>query len=172
MARRLNPRIYIIARTRFLPEVKPLYELGVNEVIREEFETSVEIFTRVLGKYLIPRDEIEKFIAEVRADGYGMFRSLSRELHSFSDLRLHLPNFEISRFRIDEGSSLAGKSLAEIALRKKYGGTLLAIRRDSKILSDIGGETAFRTNDILVLLAPPEKIAAMTDLFHDSEKVD
>jgi CPA2 family monovalent cation:H+ antiporter-2 len=172
MARRLNPRIYIIARTRFLPEVKPLYELGANDVIPEEFETSVEIFTRVLGKYLIPRDEIEKFIAEVRADGYEMFRSLSRELHSFSDLRLHLPDFEISTFRIDEGSLLAGKSLAEIALRKKYGVTLLAIRRDSKILSDIGGETAFRANDILVLLAPPEKIAAMTGLFHDSEKGD
>jgi CPA2 family monovalent cation:H+ antiporter-2 len=172
MARRLNPMIYIIARTRFLPEVKPLYDLGASEVIPEEFETSVEIFTRVLGKYLIPRDEIDKFVAEVRADGYEMFRSLSRELHSFSDLRLHLPDFEISTFRIREGSSLVGKSLAEIELRKKYGVSLLAIRRDSKTLSQIGGETTFRANDILVLLAPPERIAAMTGLFHDSEKGD
>jgi len=172
IARRLNQKIYIIARTRFLTEVKPLYELGASEVIPEEFETSVEIFTRVLGKYLIPRDEIDKFIADVRADGYEMFRSLSKEPVSFSDLRLHLPDFEISTFRIHEGSSLAGKSLAEIELRKKYGVTLLAIRRDSKILSDIGGETTFRANDILVLLAPPKKIAAMTSLFHGSEKGD
>jgi CPA2 family monovalent cation:H+ antiporter-2 len=166
-ARRLNPKIYIIARTRFLPEMRPLYELGANEVIPEEFETSVEIFTRVLGKYLIPRDEIEKFVSEVRAEGYEMFRSLSRELHSFSDLRLHLPDFEISTFRIDEGSPLIGKSLAEIELRKKYAVTLLAIRRDSKIFSDIGGETTFRANDILVLLAPPDKIATITSVFHN-----
>jgi CPA2 family monovalent cation:H+ antiporter-2 len=41
-ARSLNPRLHIITRTRYLPEMKPLYELGANEVIPEEFETSVE----------------------------------------------------------------------------------------------------------------------------------
>jgi len=170
MARRLNPKIYIIARTRFLQEMKPLYELGANEVIPEEFETSVEIFARVLGKYLIPRDEIEKFIAEVRADGYDMFRSLSKESASFSDLKLHLPDLEISTIRVNEGSSLVGKSLAQIELRKKLGVTLLAIRRDSQIISDLGGDTEFYANDVLVLLAPGNKIGAITGLFHDSEK--
>jgi CPA2 family monovalent cation:H+ antiporter-2 len=48
MARQLNPTIYIIVRTRFLQEIKQLYTLGADEVIPEEFETSVEIFTRVL----------------------------------------------------------------------------------------------------------------------------
>jgi len=79
MARRLNPAIYIIVRTRFLQEIKPLYTLGADEVIPEEFETSVEIFTRVLLKYLVPRDAINKFIAEVRTDNYEMFRSASFE---------------------------------------------------------------------------------------------
>ncbi len=46
--------------------MKPLYELGANEVIPEEFETSVEIFTRVLAKYLIPKAEIEGLVAEIR----------------------------------------------------------------------------------------------------------
>jgi len=78
-ARSLNPRLHIITRTRFLQEMKPLYELGANEVIPEEFETSVEIFSRVLARYFIPRDEIETFAAKVRSDGYGMFRSLSEE---------------------------------------------------------------------------------------------
>jgi CPA2 family monovalent cation:H+ antiporter-2 len=59
IARRLNPTLCIIARTRFVQEMKHLYELGANEVIPEEFETSVEIFTRVLVKYLISADEIE-----------------------------------------------------------------------------------------------------------------
>jgi len=172
MARRLNPKIYIIARTRFLQEMKPLYELGANEVIPEEFETSVEIFTRVLGKYLIPRDEIEKFIAEVRADGYEMFRSLSKESASFSDLKLHLPDVEISIIRVNEGTSLVGKSLAQIELRKKYGVTLLAIRRDSQIISDPGGDTKFCANDILVLLGSPNKIAVITGLFHDLEEAE
>jgi len=170
IARRLNPTLYIIARTRFVQEMKHLYELGANEVIPEEFETSVEIFTRVLVKYLMPRDEIERFTAEVRTDGYEMLRCPSGEPASMSDLKIHLPDIEISTFRVNQGSPLVRKSLAQIELRKKYGVTLLAIRRDSQTLSDIGGETEFYANDILVLLAPSDKIAALTGLFHGSEK--
>jgi CPA2 family monovalent cation:H+ antiporter-2 len=170
IARRLNLTLYIIARTRFLQEMEHLYELGANEVIPEEFETSVEIFTRVLGKYLMPRDEIERFTAEVRADGYEMLRSLPKESAFFSDLKIHLPDFEISTFRVNQESTLAGKTLAQIQLRKKLGVTLLAIRRDSQIISDPGGDTKFCVNDILVLLGPPNRIAALANLFHDSEK--
>jgi CPA2 family monovalent cation:H+ antiporter-2 len=165
IARRLNPTLCIIARTRFVQEMKHLYELGANEVIPEEFETSVEIFTRVLVKYLISADEIERFTAEVRADGYEMLRSLSREKTSLSDLKFHIPDIEISALRVHPGSCVVGKSLAQIALRKKYGVTLLAIRRPSKIVSDIGAETRFCADDLLLLLAQPHKIHSIKNLF-------
>ena len=73
IVRRLNPKVHLIVRSRYLLEMKPLYELGANEVIPEEFETSVEIFTRVLAKYLIPKTEIEALVCEIRSDGYEMF---------------------------------------------------------------------------------------------------
>ncbi len=169
LVRLLNPKVHIIARTRFVQEMAPLLELGANEVIPEEFETSIEIFTRVLMKYLIPREDIERYIAEVRADGYEMFRSLSTEPAAFSDLKLHLADVEISTFRVDESSPIAGKSLAEIDLRKRYGVTLLAIRRDWKILPNPGGDTKLCANDVLVILGPPEKMAKVADLFLHSE---
>src|SRR6185369_10993060 len=62
LARHLSPSLHIIVRTRYILEVEPLYKLGVNEVIPEEFETSVEILSRVLRNYLVPRDEIERCI--------------------------------------------------------------------------------------------------------------
>ena len=159
IARRLNPKAHIIIRTRYLQEMKPLYELGANEVIPEEFETSVEIFTRVLAKYLIPKDEIEKLVAEVRSDSYEMFRSLSKETVSFCDLDLQLPDVEISTLRIAEMSPLVGKSLAEIELRKKYGVTVLAVRRNSQILSNPDVDMLFYANDVLFVLGAPEKVA-------------
>lgn len=69
-ARKLNPGLHIIIRTRFMRDMKELSALGADEVIPEEFETSVEIFTRVLNKYHIPHEEIEKLVAEIRANGY------------------------------------------------------------------------------------------------------
>ena len=38
LARQLNPRVHIIARTRFIAEVGPLFDLGADEVVPEEFE--------------------------------------------------------------------------------------------------------------------------------------
>jgi len=167
--RRLNSEVHLIVRTRYLQEVKPLYELGADEVIPEEFETSVEIFTRVLAKYFIPRDEIERLVAEVRSDGYEMFRSLSKESLSFSDLKLHLPDVEISTLRVAERSPLVGKSLAEIELRKKYGVTVLAIRRNSQILSNPNVNMPFCANDMLFVLGPPDRIAEVASLTHNPE---
>jgi CPA2 family monovalent cation:H+ antiporter-2 len=170
ISRRLNPKAHIIVRTRYLQEMKPLYELGATEVIPEEFETSVEIFSRVLAKYLVPRDEIEKLVAEVRSDGYEMFRSLSKESASFSDLKLQLPDVEVSVLRVGQRSPLAGKSLAQIQLRKKYEVTVLAIRRDSQILTSPYGDIQLTANDVLFVLGPPDKIAMVTSLFRNPEE--
>jgi len=48
LARRLNPDIYILVRTRFASQVEELKNAGADQVIPEEFETSIEIFSRVL----------------------------------------------------------------------------------------------------------------------------
>jgi len=167
IARRFNPKAHIIIRTRYLQEMKPLYELGANEVIPEEFETSVEIFTRVLAKYLIPRDQIERLVAEVRSDGYEMFRSLSKQVASFSDLKLQLPDIEIGTLRVGEKSPLVGKTLTQVDLRKKYAVTVLAIRRGSQMLSSPHGDIPLSAKDVLFVLGPPEKIAQVTSLFRN-----
>jgi len=170
IVRRLNPKVHLIVRSRYLQEMKPLYELGANEVIPEEFETSVEIFTRVLAKYFIPRDEIERLVTEIRSDGYEMFRSLFKESSSFSDLNLQLPNVEISALRVVERSPLVGRSLAEIELRKKYGVTVLAIRRNSQILSNPNVNIPFCANDVLFVFGPPDRVAEVAGLSQNAEE--
>jgi len=168
IVRRYNPKVYLIVRTRYVQEMKPLYDLGADEVIPEEFETSVEIFTRVLVKYLIPRDEIEKFTAEVRADGYGILRSSSKESAFLSDLKTHLPDIEITTFRINHGSSLIGKSLAQIDFRKKYGVTLLAIQRGLQTVTNPGGNTRLCENDLLVVIVRAQNLGALSALLQHS----
>jgi len=166
IVRRLNPNVHLIVRTRYLQEMKSLYELGANDVVPEEFETSVEIFSRVMGKYLIPKDEIERFICEVRSDGYEMFRSLSGKPSSFPGLKLHIPGVEVSALRVKEKSPLVGKTLAQVDMRRKFGVTVVAIRRNSQILSNPDGGAQIRIEDVLLVLASPDKIAAVAGLFY------
>jgi CPA2 family monovalent cation:H+ antiporter-2 len=155
IARKLNPSVHIIARTRFFQETGPLYDLGASEVIPEEFETSVEIFTRVLMKYLVPRYEIERFIAEVRSDGYQMFRSISKQKTSFPDLKFALPDVETNMVWVGEGSFLAGNTIANLNLRHRFGITLLAVRRETEIFSNPESSLEICAGDILVVLGKP-----------------
>ena len=164
LARRLNPKIHIITRTRYVEEMEPLYSLGANEVIPEEFETSIEIFTRVLAKYLIPRDEIENFITEVRSDGYEMFRSIAKKGVTCGSLPA-FPELETTSFRVKENSPIAGKTLVQTELRKKYGVTLLVIYRGSEILSNPDGKTILYPNDMVLLLGSPDNLLKVADIF-------
>jgi len=107
-------------------------------------------FTRVLAKYLIPREQIEGLVAEARSDGYEMFRSFYKKSLSLSDLKLHLPDVKISALTVAEGSALTGKSIAEVDLRKRFGVTVLAIRRDSQILSNPDGDTQLLSQDVII----------------------
>ena len=158
MARRLNPKIHIIARTRFFAETAALRELGANEVIAEEYETSVEIFARVLAKYLVPKEEIDLFTAETRKGGYQMLRKAAQAPASLADLKLNFPDMEISSIRVNERAPVVGRSLAELKLRTKYGVTLLAIRRGPQILDNPDGQTQILGDDILILLGSPSKL--------------
>ena len=54
--------------------MEELNALGADEVIPEEFETSIEIFTRVLHNFLIPQEDIEKFTNSLRSDNYSLFQ--------------------------------------------------------------------------------------------------
>ena len=70
----LSETPYIVVRTRFLKEIETVMKLGADFVIPEEFETSLEIFTHVLRKYLIPEDKIDNLVSQIRSDQYEIFR--------------------------------------------------------------------------------------------------
>ncbi len=152
----LNPYLHLIVRTRFVSEIGPLSELGADEVIPEEFETAVEIFIRVLQHYLVPQQDIDRFMAEVRADGYQMLRSQPRSLVSIYDMSGCLSESEMKVIQLEEGSPFAGKTIAEIGMRKNFGVTIMAIRRQEKMTPNPAADTALQAGDVLILFGTSE----------------
>lgn len=165
LAKRMNPNIYIIARTRFLKEMGLLYEIGADEVVPEEYETSIEIFARLLDKYLVPRDQIEKFIDEVRADGYKMLRSYAGEETDAGKICTSLPGVQMITLKVESDSYLAGKTIDETQLRKKYGVTLLAIQRKEKVMPNPDAGTVLMVNDLCIVLGSAEDTSKARQLF-------
>ena len=165
MVRLLNPRIHIIVRIRYFAQADTLLALGADEVVPEEYEASIEIFTRVLHKYLVPREEIEAVIKSVRERGYQMLRSTSPAKPVMMDLDLYLSGMEVRVMRVQERSNAIGRTLAALNLRKDYGITVLAINRQgSKILLPDGDEH-FEPGDNVVLLGMPDLLVFADTIF-------
>lgn len=164
-ARRMNPGIHVIVRTRYILEMEPLYKLGVNEVIPEEFETSIEILSRVLRKYLLTHDEIERCVSEVRGDSYEMFRSMSHRHSQAVGISGFLTGAELGTFRVGSTSPLVGHSLRDGILRDRSGATLLMIKRGSNVIPNPDPVWELRENDIVLILGTPEQLAAAASLF-------
>ena len=165
LARRLNPALHIIVRTRYMSEMQSLFALGANEVIPEEFETSIEIFSRVLRNYLVPRDIVDRSVREIRRDGYEMFRSLREQHRPMDYLRNFVRGIELEIYRVQEGSPLRGRSLAEVDLRQKTGATVVAIQSDVQILVNPAPNSSFVVGDVVLVLGTPEQLARAGTLF-------
>lgn len=158
LSKKMNPALFVIVRTRFFREMASLYNLGADVVVPEEFETSVEIFTRVLQRYMVPRQEIERFTSEIRADGYQMLRISHEDDTPLSDLELKKSGVDLTTLRLPESSPLAGKTIAQGNFRKIYGVTVLAIKRDQAVISNPDPETMVLENDIMVVMGGPREL--------------
>jgi monovalent cation:H+ antiporter-2, CPA2 family len=164
-ARRLNPALHIIARTRFTAEIGPLMELGANDVIPEEFETSIEIFTRALFRYLVPRADIEHFVDEIRGEGYEMLRELNVRSEPRRILGGQFSGMDVSALRVDAGAALAGQSLKEAALRKNAGLTVVVVSRDGRAIPNPDGSFRLQAGDVAYVFGPHARISSAVNLF-------
>jgi CPA2 family monovalent cation:H+ antiporter-2 len=166
-AKELNPSICVIVKVHDLQEMKRLNALGADEIIPEEYETSVEIFVRLLEKYLVPRENIEKMVSDLRANGYRRLRKLSVDPVTEREFSIkdEIPGVEIQVLKVGRGSSLDGKTLADMEFRKKHGVTVLSVRRGSDMIHTPEGDFLLQAKDACVLLGKPENLLNVRKLF-------
>jgi CPA2 family monovalent cation:H+ antiporter-2 len=152
--------VYIVARVRYVSEVQEYITLGANEVISEEFESSIEIFTNVLHKYLLPEDEIEYFVDKIRSEQSEFLRPLKTLNQVYNGLEI--PNLRISCLNVQKSyKEIVGKTISKAAVRQKYGINILAIQREEELITDIQSDTQILLNDLLYVLGAPEQISKL-----------
>lgn len=155
LARQLNQAVHIIVRTRDLFERENLHQLGANEVIPAEFETSIEIFSRVLTKYLVPMEEIERMVTEVRASEYEMLRSFSPS--TIPVFKCHYSDMEITTIKVEKDASIIGYSMSKM-IDSDLKINLLGIRRSEELHNCLEKDFSIQFDDILILMGTPEDL--------------
>lgn len=158
VARSLNPKIHIVVRTRYLRELEELHQLGADDVVPEEFETSIEIFALVLRTYNMPQDFVMRKAEQVRREGYALLRR-----SELPELAHHLrggtlSDVEVETCRIEEDSPAAGKTIDQLALRPRTGTSIIAWTRSGITESNPSVKTTLLPGDIIVLLGTRDQI--------------
>jgi CPA2 family monovalent cation:H+ antiporter-2 len=149
--RKIDTKVHIISTTRRTRDLIKLFDAGANDVISEQFETSMELVTRILGRYLVPRDEIDGFIDNVRKLNYDMTRSIRYEQQGLQDYRLEINNTEIATIKIRSDGPFVGKNLMQLDFRNKWKVNVLAIKRGEEVFTNPQPDMILALADLLIV---------------------
>jgi CPA2 family monovalent cation:H+ antiporter-2 len=157
VAHTINPAGVILTRTKYLAEIEELYRLGSHEVIAEEFEASIEIVTRILRVYHLPRAAVAAEIKSIRDTHFGIF---------LADRHITVPRLRLSdrmellieTIQVPEQSTFAGLSVAETQLRKRSGASILGIGRGAQTWVDPDPREKILPGDFLVLSGTKQQL--------------
>jgi CPA2 family monovalent cation:H+ antiporter-2 len=162
--RKINPSAFILVRTRYAAEVDELKTLGADQVIAEEFETSIEIFSRVLHQYHVPGNIIANQISIIRFDGYKMLRGISLDQEKLGRIAALFAAATVDNVQVEPGHPSLGRTLRELDIRRSTGATVIAIVRSGEAVTNPGPDVRLQADDILVLLGGHKELDRAADL--------
>ena len=151
LARQLSPGVQVIVRTRFLSDTEELLRLGANQVVPEEFETSVEIFGRVLRELHVPRGTIAVQTELVRREGYQLLRGPVAEERHLAVVGEILASTAVDTIYVGADGAGCGRSLGEMGFRARTGATVLSVVRGGDEIHGPGADLVLEPGDLLVV---------------------
>ncbi|HZS11365.1 MAG TPA: NAD-binding protein, partial [Nitrospirales bacterium] len=167
VARTMNPSLHTIVRTRYLRELEELHALGADEVVPEEFETSIEIFALVLRTYKLPPEFIMRKAEQIRREKYALLRrgAMPELAHHLREGML--ADVDVETCRIDVDSPAIGKSLSQLSLRPRTGASIIALTRAAMTESNPSEKVKLQAGDVVVLLGSRDQIQRALGLLMD-----
>lgn len=164
-ARRINPGVYIAVKTGYLTEVQDLLAIGADEVIPAEFETSIQLFSRVLQFYHMPGDLIEKYARKFRKDHYRLFVKGETPKRLFHDTIAVMPDVDYESHVVEKNSPSVGCTVKELAIQQKTGALVIAVKRGGETIKGLLADFVFQQGDMVFLIGDKSSLENTYMLF-------
>ncbi len=160
LARDLSSTIEIIVRAGTVQEIEDLRRRGADQVVAEEFETAIEIFTRVLARFHVPRNVVRAQTRVLRGEGYRMLRAPSLAEGVSEAMLEALAAGTTDVFRVEAASAAEGSTLRDLHLRRETGASVIAVVRGETTFSNPSPDLALEAGDDLVLVGAHQEVDA------------
>ncbi|MDO9326725.1 MAG: NAD-binding protein [Methanoregula sp.] len=169
-ARQLAPDVYILARTRQVRNARYLLELGADEIISDEFEASLEMFSRALRKYNLPEEEIGYIIGQAKDMSKTMFTKSADGEVQLEDPGKLFHDRHIHTFLISHGSEVEGKTIGELELTARFGIGEVGIRSGGKTSRKIEPARRLKAGEVLIMFITDNSARELVPLFEQKEE--
>ena len=151
VARASSSELFIVVRTRYVDEIDQLYAAGANQVIPEEFETSIEIFTAVMRELHVPNNVVQAQITLLRQERYSLLRGRRLQGAILEQLPTILLERTTDTFLLLQESPAVGRTLGEVGLGAEGEARLVAVVRGGKPQTAVEPDFRLRVGDTLVV---------------------
>ncbi len=157
LCRHENPDVHIIVRTRYVSQVDPLKKLGADEVIPEEFETSVEIVSRLMNLLAVPGNVVASQIRILRDEAYQLLRDPAMRSAEGRRLSATLEAGTALTFFVLPGTPANGKTLMDLGVANDHVAVPAMIRRGAPY-SPAPTDEPLQSGDTLFLVGSHEDL--------------
>jgi CPA2 family monovalent cation:H+ antiporter-2 len=151
VARASSGELFIIVRTRHVDEIDQLYATGASQVIPEEFETSIEIFTAVMRELHVPNNLVQAQITLLRQERYSLLRGQGLPSAVLEQLPTILLERTTDTFLLLQESPAVGRTLGEVGLGVEGEARLVAVVRGGTPQTAVEPDFRLRVGDTLVV---------------------
>jgi CPA2 family monovalent cation:H+ antiporter-2 len=150
-ARALSRHAAIVVRTRYVDDMDQMYALGATEVIPEEFEASVDMFSRLLQCLEVPKNVIAAQVDVIRSQHYAMLRGRGGTRSYLESLFELFTAATAVTYLVRADSPAIGCTLGALDLKTNAGVSLAAVVRRGQATASPDAGFRVEKGDILVM---------------------
>ena len=161
IARGISPTLRIVVRTQSSSEVDELLNEGADEVLVDELEIGVQLFTRVLSQYRVSDEEISDHVDTVRQGGYAALRSGIADVPLVVCDDLDESCFDTRTFTVRRDSASPPLSIADL---QRAGLAVVSVSRKEELIAEPANDFVLQTGDRLTARASAQSFAAAARL--------
>jgi CPA2 family monovalent cation:H+ antiporter-2 len=165
-ARRLNPDVSIVARTRFLADLPELRDDGATHIVVDEAETSLEMISQALQAYGVPSFDILRerelirrenlAAADIAGADHGPTATAHPKLASLAG-SIDSDVIQIRAECLPGGAATIDQVLGGIGIK------VVARMRSGELEADPAPDSQLEPEDVLVVVGGPDAVRAARD---------
>ncbi|MBF0612127.1 MAG: cation:proton antiporter [Magnetococcales bacterium] len=156
-ARQVNPELLVIARASDQDHMKKLFADGVEDVVWPYLESGLLMGQQALLRMQVPPSVVHRLVYEERDALFTALGKTASTVHGWMNFH---HQFDLEWVKLEEDSLLAGQTLGELAIRSRFGISVVGVVRQEEFFNNPMADFELQNGDWLAMIGTEDSRVA------------